>query len=188
MTTHNSGNGYIGKGEAVQNQIPFPMKSFTDVESIIKTIISLHTNSSAAFNKINIIPADVFSYFMIQEKMLNTNESKVVLFDGIPQYICDFKKSISKNIKTKDEILNFAKHACSELKIATSGAFLCDGISRVDIFCDNSGKLVVNEFENLDANFATNDNNKHARTIQFLVTYYVRILHECIRKFKESSI
>ena len=74
----------------------------------------------------------------------------------------------------------FAENACRALGVATDGAFLNNGISRVDMFCDNKGDLVVNEFENLDANFPSTGINE-AIVMDYLENYYVEVLQNCLQ-------
>jgi len=49
----------------------------------------------------------------------------------------------------------------------------------VDVFCNYSGNLVVNEFESLDANFSSKDKNV-AEVKMFLTTYYTNVLIKCL--------
>ena len=184
MEQYDSGeDGFIVKGEAVQNQTPFKMKFIKKKEDLNATIISMYEQPSSAFNKLHTFTAERFSYCMIQEKMNNTQESKVVLFHGKALYICKSKKCIPNR---HDEILLFAETAWNALRVASNGAYLCDGITRIDIFSDNHGNLVVNEFENLDANFGSTPENE-AMINQYLTHYYIRKLTECIQHVKEKE-
>ena len=127
-------------------------------------------------------PVDVFPYVMLQPKMKSVKESKVILFNGKPMFQCTTTKGgISKHIKTKVEVFEFAKRAFDALKINTSGAFLSDGVSRVDMFINNSGDLVVNEVENLDANFSSNSLD-YSLTGEFLKTYYEVVIRNCLQE------
>jgi hypothetical protein len=84
--------------------------------------------------------------------MINNNESKVILWNGKAQYlnINGKKRGIigNKNGRevTNDEVFKFAEDAWDALRKGTRGAFLGDGLSRVDCFLSAAGKIVVNEF------------------------------------------
>jgi hypothetical protein len=102
--------------------------------------------------------------------MISNNESKVILWNGKAQYIsnngCKPKIMGSKNGKI--ELFQFAEEG-------TNGAFIGDGLSRVDCFLSAEGKLVVNEFENLDANFS-GPKNYECKTPTFLCDYYSNMI------------
>ncbi len=118
---------------------------------------------------------DVFPYLIIQPRsMISNNESKVILWNGKAQYIsnngCKPKIIGSKNGKI--EPFQFAEEAWKALQEGTNGAFIGDVLGRVDCFLTAYGKLVVNEFENLDSNFLGPKNNYECKTPTFLCVYY----------------
>jgi hypothetical protein len=95
-------------------------------------------------------------YIMIQACMSNRKEYKIVVFNQIIQYIMvEYKhskpsKAFSK--KPHKELFSFVYEAIQDLK-NDCPAFICDGLVRVDIFQNKHGRLVVNEFESLEANY-----------------------------------
>ena len=95
-------------------------------------------------------------YAIIQPKMINRKEYKVVVLGGKAQYIANcgrytnFGRAYSSFPHTS--LYKFAEYAVQALKRGCPGA-ITDGIIRVDIFqsLNEEGRLVVNEFESLDA-------------------------------------
>ena len=58
---------------------------------------------------------------------------------------------------------------------------LVDGLCRVDIMQRSNGRLVVNEFESLEATYGSNGspNTEHALDVK-LVAYYASILNDLL--------
>ncbi len=80
--------------------------------------------------------------------------------------------SIQKSFPDKD-LFAKAEAAANHLALKTLGAFLNDGMVRVDFFADSNEQLVVNEFENLDATYyRTGKGNFELKTRSFLSDYY----------------
>ena len=67
------------KVDAVQNQVGFSVKNLTDEDALGKMLVTMHTKDSSAFNKLGIKPANIFTTAIIQPKMKNRNESKVMM-------------------------------------------------------------------------------------------------------------
>ena len=108
--------------------------------------------------------------------MVSSNESKVILWNGKAQYVCTNggKRGILGKT-TKPKLFTFVEEAWTALNTETNGAFLGDGLSRVDCFCTEDGKIVVNEFESIDANFS-GTRSYESMTTSFLADYYKRII------------
>jgi hypothetical protein len=79
------------------------------------------------------------------------------------------------------ELFDAAENAWNHLKHSTRGAFLHDGLSRVDFFADSNGSLVVNEFENLDATYTKLGSNSESTTRAFLRLYYSNKIAQLIQ-------
>ena len=210
MDAHSlGGKGWIVKAPYVQNQRGFLLiyiSSDISSEELKKLFQTIIQNPNRQFNKNGVMNADVFPYLIIQPR-LDPAESKVVLLNGSPKFICSIQgkrgwflssclmyasilvttwnqliKCFVLGIlgkKTQEQIFTFVVKAWNKLKEATDEAFLCDGLTRVDVFCDYSGNLVVNEFESLDANFSSKDKNV-AEVKMFLTTYYTNVLIKCL--------
>jgi hypothetical protein len=63
----------------------------------------------------------------------------------------------------------------------TGGAFLHDGLCRIDFFADSNGTLVVNEYENLDATYTKLGGTSEANTKSFLRSYYFKKINKLIK-------
>ena len=123
-----------------------------------------------------------FSYLMLQPVMQNRREEKVVLFNGEPCYIAD--KSINptqsgSKFADSQQLLAFAAHAVRLLK-SRDRLFLCDGLVRVDLFCNSSMQLVVNEFESLEANYTKSPFERQAKVTEQLAQYWEDVLRRCL--------
>jgi hypothetical protein len=111
---------------------------------------------------------------IVQPRIGCTNESKIILFNGEAQFVCKSNKRITC-IKDSQILKDFAESAWLKLKERTKGSFLCNGLTRVDLFCTKTGELKVNEFESLDANYSTSE-SQESQTAELIKEYYVNIL------------
>lgn len=99
-------------------------------------------------------------YLMIQPCMYNRKEYKIVSLNQVPTYIASIasgrnKQSgcgINKAFAKTDDLLAFAEEAIRRFRLHAPYA-ITDGLLRVDVFQDVNGKMVVNEFESLDAEY-----------------------------------
>lgn len=126
--------------------------------------VSFVKSIAAIIRAITTISENVFAgmiqdcdYVMIQPKMLNNYEYKVACFGKRARFIYERKKAsgrASGNIFSDAAIFEFAEHAIATLAESAPAAIL-DGLVRVDIFrtSSNSPRLVVNEFESLEARY-----------------------------------
>jgi hypothetical protein len=118
-------------------------------------------------------------YGMIQPLLDNRFEYKVVLVDGIaigsksksPKGSHAFCKS---HIEKREILYPFAESCLKRLKMARPGT-IDKGLVRVDIMQDNSGKMIVNEFESFEAGYATNEKSD-------------TLVHNCLIKFWEQTL
>lgn len=171
-----SQKGFILKAPFVQNKLGFPVFYFTTYEQLVARIHNCYVKESSNFGKLHLRDADVFPYLIIQPRMVSSNESKVILWNGKAQYVCTNggKRGILGKT-TKPKLFTFVEEAWTALNTETNGAFLGDGLSRVDCFCTEDGKIVVNEFESIDANFS-GTRSYESMTTSFLADYYKRII------------
>jgi len=131
------------------------------------------------------------SYVMLQPMMINRREDKVVVFNGKASHIAD--KSINPcggghKFAEPDQLFEFAEEAVKLLKERVP-SFLCDGLVRVDIFCDAESKLVVNEFESLEATHYSANHTVECIVSQVLTNYWLSILNRCAQRilFEKAS-
>jgi hypothetical protein len=187
MDANNQGEGWVLKAPYVQNQVGFHIRTIQTTDEI-EDLISrrLYDCSQRSSNKALLAPANIFEYLILQPKMKKNNESKVILYNGKAKYITSTSTSgLSKSHK-KEELFAFAEEAWRHLCMRTEGAFLSDGLTRVDIFCNNFGNLVVNEFESLDAQYSKFGGTSEAETKTFLEGYYFDKLDSIVKAVLNS--
>jgi hypothetical protein len=92
------------------------------------------------------------AYTMLQPRMGNRFENKVVCWNGKALYISERKRAGGAQYATDAQLFEFAEHAIDTLHIKCPYAIL-DGLVRVDIFENQNNRLLVNEFESLEAMF-----------------------------------
>jgi hypothetical protein len=142
MRHYDEGVGVVVKRPYVTNtKFPF---FYTAFDSVVEHMHS--TVEDIAHRSIQEI-----SYTMIQPRMANRYEAKVACFNGKAMYVA-FRLRFGPSIGADSEVMPFAEFAINELQRNCRHAIL-DGLVRVDIFKNGSGKFVVNEFESLDADY-----------------------------------
>ena len=124
---------------------------------------------------------DRLPYMMLQSKMLNLKEYKIIVLNRKPQYICPQYQSHKHEIafgKTKEgkqKLIEFARHAVMRLGESCPFA-LTQFMIRVDVMLSNCGKLVVNEFESFEAMF-TGTAMQDIQVQRFLEAYFDAVLN-----------
>jgi len=167
------GCGWVIKAPFTTNceAVKFP-KSFDSMQQYMRTL------SRKYFGHI--------PYLMIQPCMYNRKEYKVVALNNVPTYIASIatgrgKKSatgVNQQFGDTDSLLDFAGKAIGAFRLNAPFA-ITDGLFRVDIFQDVTGKMVVNEFESLDANYSALTNLQMA-THSFLIKYWENKITELL--------
>ena len=123
------------------------------------------------------------SYAIVQPCMLNRKEYKVVVLGGTARYVahierkCGNQRSFSRS--PHSALFAFAENAVLALQHACP-ASLADGILRVDIFQNAEGRLVVNEFESLEACTYSKCITKEAAALSWMVKYWNTALQSSI--------
>jgi len=126
-------------------------------------------------------------YLMIQPCMYNRKECKVVVLNNTPVFRAAIstgshnksKNGINKKFAEEIELLQFAQTALERFRAAAPFA-ITDGLFRVDIFQTISGKMVVNEFESLDAEYQSTTSGTNEATYSFLERFWFQKLKEYI--------
>ena len=172
-------SGFIIKAPYVQNQRGFKMNNFKTYDEIIRILKRIYTKENNCIDKRYVYTTDVFPYLIVQPRMRSSNESKIILFNGKAKYVVSTFNRISRKIFTEENLMEFAENAWKLLVDRCRGAFLSDGLVRVDLFCTSNGQLVVNEFESLDAAFF-GSSSKELQTGQFLTSYYEDMLNAAL--------
>ena len=175
MVEHTNGNGWILKAPYVQNAQGFSVRTVKNIDELKVHLynICIQKQASRCVNKVGVPIVDIFEYLIFQP-CLNRAESKVILLGGKAQYIVSTGRTgLSKKAFPEKDVFAKAEAAANHLSLKTSGAFLNDGMVRVDFFADSKGQLIVNEFENLDATYyKAGGGNFEFKTRTFLRGYY----------------
>lgn len=133
---------------------------------------------------------DSIPYTMVQPTMKNKKEYKVVLFNRVPRYVAHNASVMGTGFSRHPhlEIMNFAAHALNEFSVSCPFAMV-DSMMRVDIFQTKSNKLVVNEFESLEADHHSNYGTDKKDAVDYQVEqYYERVLSDLVdTKFIRSK-
>jgi len=114
--------------------------------------------------------------------MYNRKEYKVVVLGGEPAYVASVAGSGNKRsadgtnraFASNDILLEFSRLSVERFMKKVPFA-ITDGLFRVDIFQNRQGKLVVNEFESLDANYDGGANCESV-TKTFLHAYWTKVI------------
>jgi hypothetical protein len=154
----NGRNGLILKAPYSTNK-SYPFYSPNDKEEVLLRLSQIYENIFATqSSRVTKIP-----YYMLQPRMGNTFEYKVVCWNGIPAYITDRKgKGCAFAQGESSRLFNFANDAIAALKLQLPYA-ITEGVVRVDIFEGPHG-WVVNEFESLEANYYSKIGTEEAQT------------------------
>lgn len=116
------------------------------------------------------------SYLLIQPCLCNKKEYKVVTLNGKCLYLAKIKgNGKSFSVYPHYELFNFAESAVQRLQSDIPSS-ICSGLIRVDIMITQCGKLIINEFESLEAEFeahaAIRDSVLQNQTENFLVEFW----------------
>lgn len=131
---------------------------------------------------------------MLQACMKNKREYKVVVIQGIPQYVSKIEKRSSGesfSAYPHTTLFNFATAAIQRTKQNGCPGLITSGLMRVDIFKTMSGKLVVNELESLDAEYAPTSSKEQAfehEITEFLCQYWNSQLSNCFIDRKKAKV
>lgn len=135
-----------------------------------------HHDENSIFTRINTSNAvhfNRFPYALLQPCLKNKQEYKIVVRGYKSKYISNISQKAGERraFGNKHELLNFAEEATFTLR-RNCRSSICDGLIRVDIMTTHEGKMVVNEFEGLEALYSGKAGEEH-ETFDFLVKYWV---------------
>jgi hypothetical protein len=191
MQANNENCGWVLKAPFVTNSMHF-LSFFSEPEDVLR---KLELVSESMFQAMDCY---VIPYLILQPRMQNRKEYKVVLLNGSVSHIAVVagshvgSKAYSKASHTR--LFDFAEKALKVLK-EVSPQTISDGLVRVDIFetqsvetfTDEFGKegkrnrWVVNEFESLEAQFTGSAKNE-ACVYGFLHNYWKRKVSAAIEE------
>jgi hypothetical protein len=119
---------------------------------------------------------------MLQVRVTKNNEAKLVFHNGVFHHF--LSPASSKKITcsfpgySTDDLVNFTTTALHHLSSYDEN--IVDGVIRVDIFKNDEGKLVVNEFESLEARFFATKQAVTMETEAFLIEYWEKKIYASI--------
>ena len=123
------------------------------------------------------------SYAMLQQCMKNRNEYKVVYYNGSARYVSNINQKHVRekafSAKPHSSLLTFADNAVEAL-ISANDSFLSDGVVRVDVFQTCTNRLVVNEFESLEACIYSSTHQEELQAREWLKTFWCHQLKQSI--------
>jgi len=129
-------------------------------------------------------------YLMLQPIMSNRREYKVVLFNHVVQHTAGSytekagypfsKENLQSMVNFAEDSLRYCKNQCPFM--------ITDGLVRVDIFENQSGQLVVNELESLEAGYEHIKINVTGNLNEKLKFYWKERLIKYINKCLSSKI
>jgi hypothetical protein len=113
----------------------------------------------------------------VQHTVFDNKEYKVVCMDGKAMYIASFgfhnkARKIETPSLSNEEAFGFAEKAISVLQENCPSAMV-DGIVRVDIMVLQSGRMVVNELESLEAGVGTKSETLMNELNRFRSAYWL---------------
>lgn len=134
-------------------------------------------------------------YLMVQPCMINRYEARVAVLphsivthsNDVDMYFVNINMSAQgkKNqsfLKTRDErneLQQFVRKAVTELRIKCPD-FIADFLVRVDVFRNNKGVLVVNEFESLEARVYSSKVLDENKANVFCTSYWRNVIDKLI--------
>ena len=179
-----NGCGWVIKAPFTTNgeSIRYP-KSFDSMKIFMRSLSNLYFGH--------------LPYLMIQPCMYNRKEVKIVVLNEEPLFKAGIstgsnsrsKTGINKCFSDKEGLLAFARQAMERFQSAAPFA-ITDGLFRVDIFQTLSGKMVVNEFESLDAAYdtvSTGTYDYQALTYNFLQKYWQKKIDSVLFSLAEQN-
>jgi len=120
-------------------------------------------------------------YIMLQVRIVDNKEVKLIFLGGEFHHIMSCSMS---NVVTRlhgfcdNDLISFATAAIRHL--SEHSEYILDGLVRVDIFKNNEGNLVVNEFESLEARYFTGNASVHGNCCTFLEKYWKKKIYQSI--------
>jgi hypothetical protein len=129
-------------------------------------------------------------YVMLQPKMRNNFEYKVICWGMTAISVCISKRGYGRAFANSDEgkakLLDFANSAVLHLKENCPHAIV-DGLIRVDIFqtADDPPRLIVNEYEGMEARYCTSGKNSkiEMEISHNMRAYWFDIIDNCIKNY-----
>jgi hypothetical protein len=162
----NNGNGWVLKYPYTTNS-----KGVFFINNSIDKVMSIICRESRRTN---------LPYIMLQPKLENRFEYKVMTLNRKPFYVCKSKncgpngKAFSSAPEYR-ELFSFVEEVVQNFKTKYPVAIV-DGPFRVDVMIKSNGKLIVNEFESFEAAYycksATRDLEKELTVTRYCAKFW----------------
>jgi hypothetical protein len=123
----------------------------------------------------------IVPYMMLQVRVTKSVEAKLIFHNGVfHHFLSPSSKAITASFPgfSSDDVVNFASTAVQHL--SSNDENIVDGLLRVDIFKNDEGKLVVNEFESLEARYFSTQQAIMMETEKFLNNYWEKKIYSSI--------
>ena len=125
-------------------------------------------------------------YCIIQPKLKNGKEYKVVCLNHKASHIKIKNNHISTGFSNSEELHKFAEDSIQLLEDELHSTIL-NGLVRVDIMLRNDGKMIVNEFESLEAEFVKSAITDNC-VVTFIENYWFQILENFYIQCDDCSV
>ena len=166
------GNGWVVKAPYTTNchYVKYP-KDICEILNILRLA------TKTFFGKV--------SYMLIQPKLNNNRENKVVCLNGNAMFIAHIGSPKGTAFGCPSDLLSFAENSIKLLRRNCPHS-ITDGLVRVDIMMNVDGVFVVNEFESLEAIYYGKDIEEESIVKTFLIKYWYKKIEKFINELKSN--
>jgi|APCry1669189241_1035207.scaffolds.fasta_scaffold26966_2 hypothetical protein len=194
--THDSGSTFVVKYPFSTNGggKTFASAHKTTVDEVLTTLENTGRIGSGVSR------VELATYALVQLCLTNRREYKIVLIDGkgkqsivsrrrllMPCFYLAVSHYGQRETQRagpafaagSDALYPIAEEMCRLFKTAIPYA-ITEGLFRVDIMVRDSGEVVLNEFESLEATYSAPGQDKDVYVINALVKYWYRVLNELV--------
>ena len=131
----------------------------------------------------------MFPYIMLQPKVPNNRECKVIFHDGEAKYFNKQGESsqITPNLGSEEakRMFAFAKKVLDAF-VSRGPHAIMNGLVRIDIMVLQDNTLVVNEIEGIDSNYSCKNMVTQQTTLNFLGDYWYSVVESLFQAFLEK--
>jgi hypothetical protein len=126
----------------------------------------------------------VIPYMMLQVLVDCNQEAKLIFVSGVyHHFLGPSSRQMRHSLRgtSGEDLIGFATRALEI--ISTSEDVVVDGLVRVDLFKNNEGNIVVNEFESLEARYFSSSQEVMMDTERFLTAYWESKIYLSIKMY-----
>lgn len=173
MKVHDYSHGWYLKAPYTANNLHYVGRGCSNLMVVRQELIAAITKRHSA----NSFP---FPYLLLQPRVPNPKEFKIILHNGIGKYFhqrgMNSYYTPRKSSPIYKDVMEFAKLVYDELKLRSQSIIL-EGLVRVDIMQVQS-KFLVNEIEGVDSNYSSTNPENEVMTQHFLKQHWANIINE----------